>query len=83
MTEFAPHKTLELIAGGNLTFDERVVVRRVDWRTYLQATPYKINNGGIYNPLIIQIVDVCLHQRCAQMRPLLSLAVGITGVTRK
>ena len=29
VTKFAPHEALRLIAGGKLTFDERVVVHRV------------------------------------------------------
>ena len=30
MTKFAPHKALKLIEWGKLTFDERVVLHRVD-----------------------------------------------------
>ena len=30
VTKFAPHKAVKLVFGGKLTFDERVVVHRVD-----------------------------------------------------
>jgi len=30
VTKFAPHKALKLIAGGKLTFDEKVVIHLVD-----------------------------------------------------
>ena len=30
MTKFAPNQALKLIAGGKLTFDERVILHRVD-----------------------------------------------------
>ena len=38
VTKFAPHKALKLIAWGQLTFDERVVVRRVALEA-LEALP--------------------------------------------
>ena len=38
-TKFAPHKALQLIVGGKLTFGERVVLHRVDVWT-LQTPGY-------------------------------------------
>ena len=38
MTKFAPHKALKLIAEGKLTFDERVVLHRVESHLLFQKS---------------------------------------------